>query len=271
MLGLLVNGEPVADSHHAIDSTDRGLNYGDGLFETMRLSRGRVRLLQSHFDRLRAGCERLKIASPSDVDLRSDIERVCGSHVEGVVKLIVTRGVGTRGYRPASGVAPTRVVSLHALPTSMSSTLRARWCDVRLSRNPVLAGIKHLNRLEQVLAQSEWNDDQIEEGLLLDSEGELISATAANLFLVRGSELVTSDLRYCGVRGVMRAAVLRAAQRLGIPAHEEPLWPDEVDDAAEIFVTNAVRGVRSIVSLDARTWSIGEMTRALAEAVEADA
>jgi 4-amino-4-deoxychorismate lyase len=122
-----------------------------------------------------------------------------------------------------------------------------------------------------VLAQQEWNDPAIEEGLMLDYEGELVCGTASNVFIVRSGEVITPDLRYCGVRGVMRAAVIAAAMRLEFPVREEPLWPHDLDTATEVFVTNAVRGVRAIVALDEMTWPRGPITEALQRAAQSDA
>jgi 4-amino-4-deoxychorismate lyase len=129
-----------------------------------------------------------------------------------------------------------------------------RWCDTRLARNALLAGIKHLNRLEQVLAQAEWQDADIDEGLMLDTEGEVVSATAANVFVVRDGTLLTPDLRFSGVRGVMREQVLGAAQRLGIALSAEPLWPHHIECASEVFLTNSVRGIRSVGALGKQQW-----------------
>jgi 4-amino-4-deoxychorismate lyase len=271
MLAVLVNGVECVHPAQAIAVSDRGLNYGDGLFETMLLKQGRVRYLNAHLERLALGCGRLGIEYPGDARMRADIAHVCAAAASGVVKVVVTRGVGARGYRAHPNGAPTRIVALHAPPPSASPTIRARWCEMRLSRNPRLAGIKHLNRLEQVLAQSEWDDPAIEEGLMLDSEGELVGGTASNVFIVRGHELATPDLRYCGIRGVMRAEVLKLANRLGIATHEEPLWPENLEDATEVFVTNAVRGIRAVAALDRRAWPLGPVTQSLMNALEADA
>lgn len=271
MLAVLVNGVECVDPAQAISVADRGLGYGDGLFETMLLQQGRVRFLESHLARLEAGCRRLRIDYPGHERLRAEIAHVCTSANEGVVKLIVTRGIGARGYRAREVGAPTRIVSLHAPPPAGNTTVRVRWCEMRLSRNPVLAGMKHLNRLEQVLAQSEWDDPAIEEGFMLDSEGELVGATASNVFVVRGHELATPDLRFCGIRGVMRGEVMRLASQLGIAINEEPLWPENLDAATEIFVTNAVRGIRAVVALDGRTWPLGQVTQSLMKALDADA
>ena len=265
MLALLIDGQAPPDATRAVAAQDRGLQYGDGLFETALLTSGRVRFLGEHLQRLTDGCDRLGIAAPDPGVLVAEIEAMTTGHSEGVVKIVVTRGAAGRGYRPTPGATPTRLAMLYPLPDHGSDAgVRVRWCDTRLSRNPRLAGMKHLNRLEQVLAQAEWDDPTIGEGLMLDTEGELVCATAANLFLVRDGVLVTHDLRFCGVRGVMRAHVLRQARALGIPVSEEPVWPRDLESASELFVTNAVRGLRPIVQLDSRRWTAGPVLEKLA-------
>lgn len=263
-----VNGQAVADAARAVAHDDRGLNYGDGLFETALLRDGEVRFLAAHLQRLRESCERLGIGYPGDAELAADIRGVRGAERDGVIKIVVTRGAAGRGYRALAGVHTTRIVSLHPLPAADSKlALTVRWCDFRLSRNIALAGMKHLNRLENVLAQSEWNDATIGEGLLLDTEGELVSATAGNIFVGRHETLFTPDLRYSGVRGVMRGQVLRAAAELGMGASEEPLWPRDLDDATELFITNAVRGIRCVTTLGSLQWSPGPLARKLRAAL----
>lgn len=269
VLAVLVNGHAPANPGEAVAADDRGLAYGDGLFETTVLRDGAVRFLASHLARLQEGCRRLRIPYPGDESLTSDIRNLAGTEREGVIKIIVTRGSGGRGYRPAENARAIRIVSLHPLPAMPDSAgIAARWCETRLSRNPALAGMKHLNRLEQVLAQLEWNDADTGEGLMLDTEGELVCATASNVFLGRHEALFTPDLRYCGVRGVMRGEVLRAATHLGIGVSEEPLWPRDLEDATEVFVTNAVRGIRPVLALEGLRWEAGSLARRIAAALE---
>jgi len=248
---MLVNGQPA----HAIPADDRGFQYGDGLFETALLVNGRVRFIDDHYQRLFAGCARLGIAPPERQTLSREIAQVTADAERGVLKIIVTRGAGGRGYRPGSAMSSTRVVALHPFNPAPHGALRLRWCDIRLGRNARLAGIKHLNRLEQVLAQSEWRDGEVDEGLMLDTEGEVVCATSANVFVVRDGAVVTPDLRFCGVQGVMRAQVLKAATKLRLSVNEEPLWPHDLETASEVFITNAVRGIRSVASLDSLQWS----------------
>jgi 4-amino-4-deoxychorismate lyase len=267
-LAILINGAAPQDLSHALAANDRGFHYGDGVFETALLADGRVRFLDDHLQRLFDGCARLGIGAPDRASLVADIDRVTASLRSGVLKIIVSRGEGARGYRPAGGLQSARMVALYAAPEPPPADgISLRWCETRLARNTRLAGIKHLNRLEQVLAQAEWQDERIAEGLMLDTEGELVCATAANVFIVREGVLATPDLRFCGVRGVMRAQVLRAATQLGLVVTEEPLWPHDLQAASEVFVTNAVRGIRSAVALEALRWNATAVARKLTAAL----
>ncbi len=266
---VLINGATPADPLHALPIEDRGFQYGDGVFESALLARGRVRFLDQHLRRLALGCERLGITPPDAGTLRSDVQRLGGSAERAVLKIVVTRGIGPRGYRPSARSKTTRVVALYPAPPPPAFTgLALRWCETRLGRNPRLAGIKHLNRLEQVLAQAEWADETIVDGLMLDTEGELVSGTANNVFLVRDGALATPDLRFCGVLGIMRGEVLRVARELGITVSEEPLWPHDVAAASEIFITNSIRGIRSVAQLEAQQWSGSPIADRLRHALE---
>jgi 4-amino-4-deoxychorismate lyase len=266
-LALLVNGVAPANSSQAIAVDDRGLQYGDGLFETALLIDGRVRFLEDHLERLFRGCERLGIPAPERQTLMTEIAQVSAAANRGVLKVIVTRGPGGRGYRPPAASAATRIVALHPLKETPRHPLKLRWCEARLGRNARLAGIKHLNRLEQVLAQGEWREGEFDEGLMMDTEGEVVCATAGNVFVVRDGALITPDLRFCGVQGVMRAQVLKMAAKLRINVSEEPLWPHDLATASEFFITNAVRGIRSATSLDSLLWSDSTVATRLARAL----
>lgn len=263
-LAMLINGQ--ASAH--IPADDRGFQYGDGLFETALVRGGRVRFLDDHCQRLFAGCARLGIAAPDPQTLLSEIAQLTAEADRGVLKIIVTRGAGGRGYRPGGAMSSNRVVALHPFNPVPQAALRLRWCDIRLGRNARLAGIKHLNRLEQVLAQSEWREGEVDEGLMLDTEGEVVCATAANVFVVRDNVLVTPDLRFCGVHGVMRAQVIKAAAKLKLAVSEEPLWPHDLTSASEVFITNAVRGIRSVGALESLQWTASDVASRLANALK---
>ena len=233
-----------------IDSRDRGLQYGDGVFETMRVRRGQVRLLHYHLERLFAGCRQLQIAGPSALALRREIERIAALRPEGVLKLIVTRGGGSRGYRPTGRERCTRILSLHVLPrgvlTDAAVPARVRLCATPLGQNPGLAGLKTLNRLESVVARAEWSDARIWEGLMRDVDENIVCGTMSNLFLKRGSSLMTPVLDRCGVAGVMRRWVLESAPHLRLIPVERRIGWQELCGAEEVFLSNAVVGLKSV-------------------------
>jgi 4-amino-4-deoxychorismate lyase len=235
----------------SIDALDRGLQYGDGLFETMCVRRHAVRLLDYHLQRLFEGCRRLRIEAPAQEGLRREIERAAALRADAVLKLIVTRGAGARGYRPTGDERCTRIMALAPPPTQRPTTqpITMRVCRMRLGANPALAGIKTLNRLESVLARSEWRTTRIHEGLLLDDAGQLICGTMSNLFLRRGRTLSTPLLDRCGVAGVMRRWVLGQARRLRLEPVVRRIGLQELAEAEEVFMTNAVAGAMSVAEI----------------------
>ena len=251
---------------------DRGLHYGDGLFETMAVYAGQVRLLARHMQRLRWGAQRLAISLPDEEALLAQIQQAAQLLGEGVLKLILSRGCGGRGYLPPEdAVAEWQLLPYaQALPRwdAHSSGIVARLCTLRLARQPALAGMKHLNRLEQVLARAEWRDAAIDEGIVLDSAGSLVECVASNLFLWRGQRLLTPKLDQCGVAGVMRAEVMQCAANLGYTVEELELTQDDLLVADEVFCTNAVQGIRPMRELrDLCVWNAWPQTQGLAATV----
>jgi 4-amino-4-deoxychorismate lyase len=249
-LSAWINGRKSA----RIDYRDRGLQYGDGVFETMRVRRGHVRLMDYHVERLDRSCRQLGIAGPSLRALRRELERIAALRSEGVLKLIVTRGSSSaRGYRPTGRERCTRILALHALPkgvlTDGSTPARVRLCSTPLGLNPRLAGLKTLNRLESVVARAEWSDARIWEGLMRDVDENIVCGTMSNLFLRRGSSLMTPVLDRCGVAGVMRRWVLETAGDLRLSPVERRIRWQDLSEAEEVFMSNAVVGVRSVETI----------------------
>jgi 4-amino-4-deoxychorismate lyase len=265
----LVNGVEAG----AIAADDRGLQYGDGLFETMAVRGGRIRAFPLHMARLEAGCRRLGIPMPAPAQIEEECLRVLEGLGTCAVKLIVTRGPGPRGYRPPREPTVTRVVMTGAAraPLAPGEGIAVRVCETRLASNARLAGIKHLNRLEQVLACSEWDDPEIAEGLMLATDERVIAATAANVFLVRHGKLHTPDIRDCGVAGVMRQQVLALARTLDLGVEIDDFGMPELRAADEIFLTNSLTGVRPVTEVRGEgTWPVGEVTQTLRTRFEAD-
>lgn len=256
----LINGNP--GTH--VDAGDRGFTLGDGLFETIAIRGGRPRFWRAHYERLQKGCQRLALPTPDAETLHDEIERVCGGRASGMVRLTLSRGVGPRGYAPPDDPSPTRVVAFHPGGPPAERPLTLRWCDMRLGLQPELAGLKHLNRLEQVLARSEWQDPGIDEGIMQSVDGRVIECVTANIFLVREGELVTPALSDCGVAGVVRAKVLEAAADLGVETDVRDIGPGEVATADELFITNSSRGVAAVGILGDRAFTApGRLTRQL--------
>jgi 4-amino-4-deoxychorismate lyase len=245
-----INGRPGT----MLDCTDRGLHYGDGLFETMRVRRGVVRLLDHHLDRLCDGCRRLGITAPPRPRLRAELARIAARRADGVLKLIVTRGAGRRGYRPTGRERCTRLIALYPPPRHAAPALpdaaRVRLCKVRLGVNETLGGLKTLNRLESVLARAEWTDPRIWEGLMCDTDDHIVCGTMSNVFLRRGASLVTPSLDRCGVAGVMRRWVIDQAPGIGLRVSERRLRWEDLGRADEVFMTNAVAGIVPVARID---------------------
>lgn len=255
---VLVNGAPEP----CVDVRDRGLTYGDGLFETCLLADGAIALWQWHMQRLLDGCRRLRLDAPEPAVLAAEAAHVAAGLAHAVVRVTITRGVGARGYAPQHNAPPTRIVSASPAPRTREDWsrggMRLRWCTMRLSAQPALAGMKHLNRLENVLARAEWQGADIDEGLLRGMDGMVVGATAANLFVVRDGRIMTPPLTQCGVAGVMRAWIMDTE-----PVVQRELDVDDVMQADEIFLTNAVRGIMPVGHLAGRQWPVGPVTRRL--------
>ncbi|MBS0225157.1 MAG: aminodeoxychorismate lyase [Proteobacteria bacterium] len=240
-----------------VDPADRGLAYGDGLFETMRVHRSEIPWLDAHLQRLQRGAQRLAIALPDEAVLRAEIAAMCASQDAAVLKLIVTRGVGGRGYAPPQHPDPTWMLSLHDAPPPMRQA-DIIWCKTTFADQPALAGIKHCNRLEQVLARREVVAASADEGLMRDTSGNVISATSGNLFIHDGDGWCTPKIDRSGVAGICRDWLLRHAS-----VRETVLDRDAVQRSYAIFLCNAVRGILPVRRLDAREWPESAHIRAL--------
>lgn len=231
-----------------IEPGNRGLAYGDGVFETMRVHHRKLPLWPRHLARLREGASRLGIALAEVAFVEARIAELADGVEAGVLKLLLTRGDGGRGYAPPADAAPVWLLSLHALPPVQGS-LRLHVCETRLALQPLLAGIKHCNRLEQVLARAECERAGRDEGLVLDAEGNVVSATAANLLVLREGRWSTPPMDRCGVAGVLRGWLLEQGL-----AEVATVSMDDVESADAVALCNAVRGILPVSSLGARAW-----------------
>jgi len=260
----LVNGVPA----ETISVHDRGFQYGDGLFETIAVVDGKPLCLDQHIGRLNRSCQRLVIPFADMDSLLSEVETLCQNQHRAALKIIITRGAGGRGYVIPSGMQPTRIVSLSPWPSypanSRKNGVAVQLCQHRYGLNPALAGIKHLNRLEQILTRSEITDDQVAEGLVMDTSGRIIEGTMSNLFLRLDSGWLTPDVSQCGVAGIVRQLILENQTALDMQIKVENVFVEQLFKAREVFLCNSIIGIWPVKQINEKTWSDFTLSRQIA-------
>ena len=251
---FMINGVPGGQ----VDINDRGLLYGDGVFRTLRVQDRLPLQWQRHYLKLQQDCNALNMPCPADALLLQELRALTQQQPECIVKIIITRGAGQRGYAPPLVATPTRILSLSPVPQYpahfYSEGVTLKVCALRLAQQPRLAGIKHLNRLEHVLAAAECDEEGIADGVLLDTSDLVVETTSSNLFAVYGATLVTPDLTRCGVAGVQRERVLEWAAKQGLECQIRDLELPEMMRADEMFLVNSVIGLWPIRALQDRVW-----------------
>ena len=267
---ILVNAIAV----DAVPATDRGLAYGDGVFRTLAVRNGRPRVWRRQFAKLASDASALGIPCPEEATLQAEVQQVAQGEPACAVKILLTRGDAARGYAISAPATATRIVMSSPWPRHPENWLEqgvtARICRLRLAAQPALAGIKHLNRLENVLARAEWNDPAIAEGLLLDSKGNVISGTMSNVFIAEAGRIATPELCQCGVAGVTRDRLLEGARRDGIVCGVEPVSLDRLLASEEVMLVNSLIGVWQVRSIENKSWGPGTLTARVRRWLAAD-
>lgn len=269
---ILINGQ----SEDRINVLDRGVQYGDGVFETIAYRKGVAEFFAAHLQRLLLGCQRLKIDFPEAqiALLTTEFHQLCATqHDDVVIKIIITRGKGGRGYRYASDMQATRIISVHPMPhysAQLQQGINVRLCQHTLPHNPILAGIKHLNRLDQILARNEWQDDNISEGLMRDQQEQFIEGTMSNLFIVKHNKLYTPSLEHAGIAGIMRLTVMQLAAQIDLEITETTITASILQQADEVFLCNSLVGIWPVTFLIdwQQHWSKGPITERLQQALQ---
>lgn len=254
---IIINGQQ-GDSIHVMD---RSFMYGDGVFRTMRMREGHINAWHAQYQKLASDCQALDILCPARSTLEQEIKLLAQDTSDCVVKIVVSRGEGGRGYGVTDSVSPNRVVltaPYPAYPTQFwHEGVRLHVCEMRMCHQPRLAGIKHLNRLENVLARMEWNDPEIADGVMSDVDGWVIEGTMANLFMRHGKTLATPDLSACGVAGLQRDRILALAPQCGLTAEIGQYTLQTLLTADEVFLCNSVIGVWPVRQIGAKTIALG--------------
>lgn len=248
MLTTLINGS----SDQKVNVLDRGLQYGDGLFETILIEVGRPIFIDEHLARLENGCNILGFGTLEKTLIHQEIQQLIANKKYGIVKIVLTRGTGERGFLPPNSPKLTRIISFDEKAESIlgyQQDVMLGICNTRLSRQPLLAGIKHLCQIERVLARSEWGDISINECLMLDTEDCVIEGTMSNLFIVKDGVLMTPELTQCGINGIMRNFILSSADKQNKTYQIKNLTLLDVLQADEVFMTNSLMPIWSVSKL----------------------
>ncbi|GLR09684.1 aminodeoxychorismate lyase [Mixta theicola] len=249
---IWINGE----RQQQIAVSDRALHYGDGCFTTARLLQGKIAWLEAHLQRLEEAASVLMIYGVDWHLLKQEMLSAAASwqQAEGVLKVILSRGSGGRGYSGAGCQQPVRIIMLFAAPGHYAalreSGVRLTTSPVRLGINPQLAGIKHLNRLEQVLIRTQLEQSGADEALVLDTEGKLVECCAANLFWRKENQLFTPIISGAGVDGIMRRRIIALARRHGYVCQPVRAQPQTLADADEVFISNALMPLLPVRQID---------------------
>lgn len=261
------------ESASLVSIDDRAFQYGDGLFETIAIRNGEPRLWEYHMDRLAMGCERMRIAVPDIQNLRQQLDDAVGRSQENpaccTAKIIISSGVSARGYaRKSPTDAKSYIGVFAALPVGVEhyrGGVEARVCSTRLALFSVTAGLKTLNRLEQVLARSEFVGHSAFEGLTLDADERLICGTMSNVFLITGQQLITPAITRCGVSGVMRRHVLTLLDAAGIACGVRDVEVDELWAADGVFISNSQIGILPAKRCGSHSWLPQPLIRRLTD------
>ena len=266
----------MSEAHN--DTVDRAAAYGDGAFESIAVRNGVARFWEAHVERLQTACMRLGLRQPTAAELADVVQEALAAAGDeaafGTLRLVASAAPSPRGYRRKHDGAISLSARLHTSrrldPEFVRNGVAVRVCNVRLAQQPALAGIKSLNRLEQVLARAEWDDPNVFEGLTLDTDGRLICGTMSNVFIVKENEVATPGITRCGVAGIMRARVVQQLKEAGIACDVRDIDAGELDRATEVFLSNSQFGVLPVNRIDGHEYPVGAITRRVQELLAAD-
>jgi 4-amino-4-deoxychorismate lyase len=216
------------------------------------------------------GCERLGLRPVTEQQWLADIAKLDLSG-DAVIKLMLTSGSGGRGYRRADPVSTTRLVAAYDFPDYPASNrdgVQLRMCNTPVSMNSALAGIKHLNRLDSVLARNEWQDDSIAEGLMCDDLGHVVEGTVSNVFGVQNHALYTPVLKRSGIEGIIRQQVIELAKASDLVVQQVAISREQLLQMDEVFLTNSLIGIWPVIQIDKQFYEKGEVTAMLMERLD---
>lgn len=253
-----VNGRIVDEGEFCLSIRERGFLYGDGLFETARVYSGRLFAWNEHLARLAEGCRRLGIPYPGEL-ISNGVEELLRhvGNADGSLRVTVTRGESGRGLLPPDALEPSVVIAIYRGEPYPEEAYKRGFKAVTVSfpRNNLspLVCLKTLNCLENILGRREAAAAGADEGIFLNIRGEVAEGTLSNIFVVKEDhQVITAPLESGILPGITRKLVIRLAGELGYSVCERPLYPSDLLNAREAFLTNSLLEVMPLVALDGK-------------------
>ena len=252
-----------------IDVRDRSVQYGDGVFETIAVKEKSLKFWKEHYQRLNKGCKVLKIKCPPEIFLKKEINKFLRKTKKEklVLKIIISRGVGGRGYNPPRNTKPTRILGIYDWPNyplkNFTQGIQMSICKTRISDQPTLSEIKHLNKLEQIIARSEWQSKAISESIMLDSNNNVIEGTMSNFFGVKKNVFYTSTIKSAGVEGIMRRIILKLLKKNKKKYIIKKITLKEFLKFDEIFMCNSIFGIWPVIKISKKNFYLEKKLREL--------
>ena len=250
-----------------IDVRDRSVQYGDGVFETIAVKEKSLKFWKEHYQRLNKGCKVLQIKCPPEIFLKKEINKFLRKTKKEklVLKIIISRGVGGRGYNPPRNTKPTRILGIYDWPNyplkNFTKGIQMNICKTRISDQPTLSEIKHLNKLEQIIARLEWQSKAISESIMLDSNDNVIEGTMSNFFGVKENVFYTSTIKFAGIEGIMRGVILKLLKKNKKKYIIKKITLKEFLKFDEIFMCNSIFGIWPVIKISKKNFSFGKKTK----------
>jgi len=247
---------------------NRNTQFGDGLFETCLVENKKLLFWSNHFERMKLGCDRLKISMIDETLWLSDIKKAFSlMKIDNcIVKLVLSRGESLRGYSYKDNIRPIRITIVSELKkNNQDKGFSLEFCNSGYNSNPKLAGIKHCNRLEQVIARA---GIKVDDGIMLDENENVVSVTQGNIFCVQGNRLITPNLDKCGIEGTRRAVILKIAVDLGFDINIKNLSVAELLRSDEVFISNSIQGVGPVNQIEDFVYSKHKITEIISETLK---
>lgn len=260
LIATWLNGSVI----NCLDVQERGFAYGDGIFSTINIQNGQAKLLDLHWQRIQLGCERLVVSCKKLVQWQHDFDLFMAHYPDCIAKIVITRGCGGRGYLPDTQVQPhCYFYAYQAIPHSQAyqQGINSTILKQALGLSPMLAGLKHLNRLEQVLLRQELAVLDYPEGLVCDIQGRVVEGVFSNVFMIKDNIIYTPSLQQAGVAGVMRQHILYLAQHLQLTVTILDLMPADFLAADEVFFCNSVYGVWPVKQIQGTIYAHNPLTQ----------